>query len=317
MSDLGIRDIAYRLFRLRRLIGVAAVLPLPALGLALLSQVPVGGWMALVWLGFVLLHALRFPNAWLELIALALTLAILFVAAPIGGRFGIHWLLGYPLALALGAVLWLVLSSALHGFERLPWPFEVAPLRKHLRISPEAARAALFLRPNAQIGTYRCGPADKDGNFEVTVGPPEPAPGFRLSDLEFGGFDLPAAEPDAGFSFLAKLVHDDALSQEVLAVHKPGSDAQEVQTLIQTLEPAKGGTAYEKVETGEVMGGLSGLGFWLTDADADELSATLDQAAGRRSRALRDATQEPLQGRIGQWLRQRLAARRLRRSSAA
>lgn len=287
---LSANDILYRLWRLRRLIAVAIVLPLPFLAFAMFLGAAVGTWMIPIWVVMVLAHAVVFPHAWSELIALGLSFSVAFVFAPLWALLGLGWILGYPAAVVLIFFTWMALSTRLFQLEAFSSPVATLRFKARVPLDLEATRAAFFLRPDAVVGHYQCGPADDGGVFEVTpLDMPTVAPMVNESLLEEEDCEVETPEP---FSFLAKVTAASDTRQETIIIADFSQDDPEVQSTVQELKPTRRGTIYEKRETGTGMGLFSALGFWLGDVETDYFVDTVDRATGAKPRSIRSASPE-------------------------
>ena len=242
-----------------------------------------------LWYTIVLFHVIRFPQAWVDLLGLGLTVALILLIAPLGAALGLGALTGYPLALIAGFFLWMYGTNRIYALEALAWPQQNIHLRRRSALSPEAMRAGFFLRPDAQVGLYECGPANENGVFEVVsrgAAPMVPLPCLEEDDT------TPALSEDLQngvYRFWATVIRSEPDYQETMFITEPDGEDMAVETTIQSLTPAKGGTLYEKSETTCGMGWVSGFGFWLNDVDADYFTATIDHITDRPVRAVRAA----------------------------
>ena len=319
----------YRLYRLRRLIVLCAILPLPALALAMAADVAIGRWAIPLWVGFCAFHAIRFPNAWLDLIAFALTFAFLLLVAIPVGFLGLGPVFGYPTALFIGLFVWMGMLTRLHWFDQFRWPMGRMSLRRRFKLPAEQVRAAFFLRPDAEVGHQLCGPADANGVFPVTatgLQPLVPDMGFvmpKMTDEEYDELveelgqqeadQIRAAETRAEqhdqnppVTFYAIVLEESDTEQELILMQNYGADADapddhdasddepQTQTLIQTVTPTRNGCRYRKLETGNILGCLSGAGFFLSDADADYVTSSVAKMQGTPDISVRAAHRDTL-----------------------
>ena len=213
------------------------------------------------------------------------------------------------LALAVGFGLYLVLTNALFRLDGIPLPVEVISMKLRLKASPEVARNALFLRPNARCGYHVCGPADQGGVFNVesmgisTLS--EHSESFMQIDEDSGeGID-----PDLGY--LAKIISRSDTMQDTAIVADFSDDESDVVTLSQSIEDdGRGGALYQSAEIGSNMGLFTGLGYFLTEAGPDSVRAAIDVEQGRPTPALLMATRDTPLYALARWFAARTPAAR-------
>ena len=297
----------YRLYRLRRLILVAALPPALAIGAVAAVTGPAALVLLVLAVGVPLAHVLRYPNAWTETLAVSLVMSVLLpLAGTIGGDVGLP---GLALRLAglgaLGGVLFLLASWAVPALLCRGRAREVtARARRRTALPADAAKAAVTLHPGREDGKVSCGQADADGTFPVTIR-------HRMPGL--------AAGEEAGFDVLlyAQVLESNETVHEVMSVEAgpvapmagPGGpaadgakreDAQddepapEVCFVRHVFTPGARGTVVEVAETGAEMTPFLAFGFWLQDGMADWLTDEIDRAEGRPPRANRFAGQDQL-----------------------
>lgn len=298
MPSPDIRTLAYRLWRLRRLIAVSALLPLPGLLFAELWGVGLtfgggGGILWLFWIAASIALAVRFPNGWVDQLALGLAVLAIILVSPVARHLGVGpvggLLLG-PLLLATGWV-WLnaVLPPMLDG---VAMGTRTQRFVARVRMPAKDLRDTLFLRPGARCGLHACGPADADGIFEVrALGHP------TLDD------GLAPAEGETGF--FARVVERDETTQTTrfMLDRKKGSTG----TTLQQITPARTGALYVSEELHDDLSAFAVLGFWLNDVEADRFTATLDFARGLAPRALKHAPRDSLLTWLGRRVAERMA----------
>jgi len=319
MRNLTFRDVTYRLYRLRRLVIVAMLIPMPFIALAIWTGVSVGWWLAAVWIAFVLIHSVRFPNAWIDQLAMSIGLAILLILAPAFGFIGLGPIIGYPLAMIAWFVIWMSLIGQITRLDGVPFRREKFVLRRRSKLSPAEMRAAFFLRPNAQVGFHLCHEADENGVFMV-----EPQGistiGFQLGDDfatdqtdDQSDSECAALSQDftPDFNFFATILESDETHQETVVLTNATDDESEanVTSMIETITPAKNGAIYEKREYYDKFTLLAGLGFWLQDYNADHFTATIDHVSGKPARALRSAPKDSLLTLLANWFISRRLSR--------
>ena len=297
----------YRLYRLRRLILVAALPPALAAGAVAAVKGPAALVLLVPAVGVPLAHALRYPNAWTETLAVSLAMSVLLpLAGTIGGAVGLP---GLALRLAglgaLGVVLFLLASRAVPALLRRGRARRItAHARRRTALPLDAAREAVTLHPGREDGKVSCGQADADGTFPVTIRHRMPA----LAVGEEAGFDV---------LLYAQVLESTDTVHEVMSVEAgpvaptpgPGgpdaqggerADAQddepapEVCFVRHVFTPGARGTLVEVAETGAEMTPFLAFGFWLQDGMADRLTDEIDRAEGRPPRANRFAGQDQL-----------------------
>ena len=328
------RDIVYRLIRLRRLIGVAAVLPVLVAGVsglagwALTGEAP-GSLVPVAVLSVVTMtgHAVLFPQARAETMALSLTLCLLIVAAPLAGAS----VLGWAVLVLLGLVALMVLQSRLLLWE-MATPLRPMKVRAQVRstLDAEEARKRFPLRPGREDARLICGPADAEGIFPVRL----PAVSTGMADALCAAYPLPEGleaeilaeldaldgeggedgatgpEPDeVGADFWAKILTDTVAGTDVLILteNAEGRLAEASRTTYRVFAKRQGCVLEEsEVNPGFPIG--AALGMWLTDFAQDGLVMTRDGLEGRETLSLRDTHDASLLNLIGFWLlRRRLA----------
>lgn len=285
MKSLTKRDVAYRLWRLRRLIVVTALLPLPGVLFAELVGFGLtfsggGGFVLALWVVATLALAIWFPNGWTDNLNFALTLLAMTFLSPIAPIIGIDGTLGVLVGLAVLLAGWLFLSLNLPIWldeQRLGQKTQT--FRASVPVDPETLADTLFLRPNAQTGLYACGPANQEGLFEV-----------RSIGIQ-GVNDVLENEPQE-ISFLARVVKRDRGGQitQFFTTEPPLTSS----TTDETITAQKSGSLYVKEEIHDHFTWFAALGFWLTDFERDHFTATLDFIQGAPPRALKLQHQDAL-----------------------
>lgn len=304
MENLDFRAIAYRLWRLRRLIGVASLLPLPGIMLSEIFGFGLafgggGGVVLFLWIIVVLTLAVRFPNGWIDHFALGLPLGAITLVSPFAILFGVGPAVGILLGTALMAGGWFWVNSSLPVMlSEIPMGTNSQTFQASVNLPAPLLKEALFLRPSARCGLHACGPANAEGIFEVK------AFGYRLldNDLEI---------EDGELSFFAKVVESDDNSQ--VTQYFLTDDGVTASTVYEEITPRQRGCLYAKQEVLDHFSLLAALGFWLNDAEADHLVATLDLFAEAPPRALKLMPQESLLS----WIAQRMMRRMTRNTGDA
>lgn len=303
MNELDVRTVTYRLWRLRRLIGVAILLPLPGILFASLIGLGLGfggggGALWLLWMLAVIALAIRFPNGWVDHFALGLPLLAITFLSPFARLFGMGPILGLFLAVLVMGIGWFILNSRLPLIlSDLPMGTEKHAFRRRLSIPAQELRDALFLRPNAQCGLHACGPANSDGLFQVR------AFGYRTLDSEFH-------VEESDIAFFAKVIESDETTQVTQYFLTEGGVS--AGTCYEEITPSRRGCVYAKDEVHDHFSVFAAIGFWLNDVEADHLTATLDFLAKKPPRALKLMPQDSLLT----WVAQRMMERMARRQAA-
>lgn len=314
----------YRLYRLRRLIVVAMLLPLAVVGLIALFK----GGAAMALIPFAVLvplaHILRYPTSWMETIAVSLTLScLLALAGFIGPDVGVVGLAFRILGLAaLGFILFMVFVNVVSGFTGLGAERPMT-IRTSRRSSLDAAtlKERITLYPGRTDDKVICGEAGEDGVFEVTYkhqmpGIAEFVPNFEIemTDEELAEVGMTRAELDemnesqasGNFDvvFKAIVVTSSADSHEVIAIQP---ETEETTATRYIFEAKKRGTVVTMEERAPPLAGGMRFGFWLQDYMADYLTDEIDRAEGRPQRANRFVEQGQLIVDIARWFMPRMA----------
>lgn len=299
MSELNFRNITYRLMRLRRLILFSAVLPLPGIFLASLFGFGLGfgtggGFVWILWILTVLALAIRFPNAWFDHLGLGLTLGLITFFSPFGVALGLGPISGTLLILVLLPAGWLALNNLLPGtLDNIPFLDQTATFSTRADLIPGDLTDELFLKPDQRRGLFRCGPAGKDGIFEVE------SLGFTAPEYDCG-----AIESDT--KFRAKIIESDTRCQVTKCYVTDADGHVTTSTVYEEVTPSRSGSIYVKQEEHEDFSVLAAAGLWLNDAEADHFTAALDTRRNAPVRALRLLPQETLLtwsgARLSEWL---------------
>jgi hypothetical protein len=299
MKDLDFRTVSYRLWRLRRLILVTALLPLPGVLLASLFGVGIGfgsggGIVLTLWLAALTALAVRFPNGWLDHFALGLPLAIVTLLSPVASILGVGPVGGVAMSLLIMFVGWLGINSQLPMIlNDIPMGTSKNAFHVRTKVPAKVLQEALFLRPGAQCGLHACGPADRDGVFEVR------SFGYQLLDE-----GLRPTEGD--IAFRAKVLESDG-STQITQFFVAGAGEGTSSTTYQEITPKRKGCIYAKEEVHDHFSVLSAAGFWLNDVEADHFTATVDFVTEQPPRALKLMPQDSLMTWLMQQLMQRMA----------
>lgn len=282
------RMLIYRLYRLRRLYLAAMVLPVLTVVLISLFKGPI----AFVFLPFAILlpvlHALRYPTAGTETLAVSATLTLLVgVAGTIGPDLGIVGLAFRVLGLGvLGLIGFLAFSTL------IPFALDVGPAkplfakaRRHSSLTPDAVRKAITLYPGRIDDRVECGAADENGVFPITLKHKAPSLDF-LEDPESED-----VEEAFHIELFGVVLSSSDESHEVVCMQ---DESEDTTTTKYTFTPTKKGTTVEIAEYGVPMSAGYAFCFWLQDYIADYLTDEVDRAEGRPPRANRFQSQDQL-----------------------
>lgn len=273
----------YRVMRLRRLIVVAASLPvIIMLSVALLDPAVLSPeratLAAIAVLALVVGHVVLFPNVTLETISLSISVTLLVICVP-WIKAVAHWapeehvtsalviLVGFAVA-ATGVVMALmqiVLAALAYA-----GPAVKLRLRTGLVIpcSPAVAFRQCALQPQMRRGRVLTGPADDDGFFDVAVA------SHHVADPD---------HPDQPLIVRvdAKVLASSPNRHDVMIALRNGS----VTVTSQKFAVVKEGC---RVDVSDLPGDFT-LGmhllFWLTDQQADNLTEMADVICGIADRA--------------------------------
>ncbi len=276
-------QVFYRIMRLRRLIAVAAMLPVMViLGVSLFDPAVLSPLYAsvasLAVVALVAGHVVLFPNVTLETISLSLAVTFLVVSMPVVKILS-SWA---PAEQQSGALVLLIgLAVAVTGVFLAVFEFVlnalayVGPkLRVRLKTSltlpcsAQVLQRQCALRPDTRRGRVLSGSADENGFFEVAVVSPHTA-------------DPDNADQPLVVKVDAKVLNSSPSQHDVMIVLRNGS----VTVTSQTFEATKGGCRVEVSDMpGDFTFGMHAL-FWLTDQQADNLTEMSDVILGHEGRA--------------------------------
>ncbi len=296
------RILAYRLYRLRRLIVAAMILPLLVVGLIALLKGPA----AMAFLPFAVLlplaHVLRYPTSWMETFAVSFTLSILLgLAGTIGPDVGTAGLISRMVGLGvLGFILFMFFVTVTPNLLGVgaSKPMTVRA-RRISTLDPATLKEKIALYPGRKDDKVICGPAGDDGVFEITY--KHRMEGFadfafdsnEVSDEELRdmGFtrtqfeEMTAEDPSAfNVTFNAVVVASTPETHDIIAIEPLGTDTTATRY---TFTPRKSGSTITMEERTPPMAGGMRFGFWLQDYIADFLTDEVDRAEGREQRANR------------------------------
>lgn len=304
-------DAGYRLHRMRRLLVLGSLLPV--LGLLVGAQLSGTAWaltgpapLGVFGLMTVLLSLLviTFPNSALEANALSLGLALTLCLVPlIDTKEQLVTLFLFVPGLWVYAAVYVLLAWLIASFALVPaialldkLPAGQSQVRAvvHDRLDPQTAFAALTLRPNEKTSDRETGTPDKDGFFDVRVFYDGPDPeSFVLTRQSYG--------------YRVRIVESGPLRQVTATVLAYNGRTTTSVNEIQVSE-MPGGCRCESREVQDHLTVLSRMNFWLTDFSADYLTAALDDAAGRPTRAISRLPQISVLARIAGAMRRDTSA---------
>ncbi len=279
------RDALYRLWRLRRLILVTALLPLPGILFAGLFGFGLtfsggGGVILFLWIAATVALALWFPNGWTDNLTFAMTLLAMTILSPIAPILGIDGVLGVFIGIIVLLGGWLFLSLTLPVWlDTQPFGQKTKIFRASAPVDPAKLQDALFLRPNAQCGLYACGAANQKGLFEV-------------SSIGIQGLSETLQNQPMEIAFLARVIKREKNMQitQFFTKEEPVTSS----TTREIITPTKSGAAYKKKEVHDHFSWYAALGFWLTDYERDHFTATLDFIQDEPPKALKLQSQDSL-----------------------
>jgi hypothetical protein len=266
--------LSYRMWRLRRLIGIAVAVP----SVLVLFLSLFGGGLVLLLLPLTIalpvVHALRYPGEWIETMVvsgvMATTILLVSILMLFFGPGGDTVLILAGITAASVAAFYLSMM--------LPEMFNDGPVDRLTRsftartnLPLDKVRASILLRPGHEDSRVICSDADREGFFTVT---------HRRAQIEHMG-EIIVTEP---VQFRARLVEDTARVHEVRGVNEQGMELSVLRT---SFREAPASTVITVEELTGPMTMPNAAGLWLTDSLADYVTDELDRAAGLRMRAFR------------------------------
>ncbi len=286
---------SYRLFRLRRLIVFTLIPPLMIVLILYALKGPAALVFLLFAIGAPIAHILRYPNSWMETVAVSLTTTVLIgLAGTIGPEVGLIGLAFRIFGLALLAVVLFFIFA-----NRVPSWFDFGEARpftartsRFTKLDAETVKDAVTLYPGRQDDKVICGQPDEDGVFPITF-----KHQMQVMDLGFEvetpeGEDLGIAD-DGSFDLeLFGVVMSSTPELHELISIMP--DTEETTMTRFHFKPKRRGTKVIREERGVPMTRGYAFGFWLQDYIADYLTDEVDRAEGRTPRANRFQTQDQL-----------------------
>ena len=328
-----------RLVRLRRLALVSILPPMMVVAIIAVIKGDVAYVLAPLAVGLPLAHILRFPSAWMETLAVSITLTILLaLTGTIGADVGVIGLAVRILGLAaLGGFLMLVLTPVIATAISVGGPRAIthrAALRS--RLAPEALRPAMTLYPGRKDDRFDCSPANAEGMFPITMtiqgappiwveqedysdmSPEEEAAARQeraehmaelAEQLRVEGFAEEEiawdqeweVDPSGAFevTIYGLISASDATRHDIITLEEGSTD-----TIVTRMEfiPRGKGTLVKMEERSAPMPPGYALGFWLQDYGADYLRDELSLAEGRPRRTVRAGPKDDLLSLVARWM---------------
>lgn len=288
--------LAYRFYRLRRLLVVALIPPLLVWAGIFVLQGPVAYALLPIPLVLIPAHLARYPNAFTETLALSLTLCVVLgLAGTIGPDVGLGGLAIRILGLG---VLGLVILMALFGPLSIalmagPQRSFIARARQHSTLDPATLRARITHYPGRADDSVTCGPLDADRMFEITLHhsvsdwwEPDDVP-KELAKEVAAAVDAPH---DAPFEIkLSGCIIDQTEAEHHLVTVDTSTGETSATRFV--FAPTPQGTTVTLEEHSSPMPLGLRFGYWLQDYLADYLLDEVDRAEGRKSHTNRFAGQ--------------------------
>jgi hypothetical protein len=289
-------EVAYRIWRLRRLIVCAAVVPVvvslvaqtlawPFIGAGPVGLVP----LFVVSLALIAAHAVLFPAVPVETMTLSLGLSFLALVEP---------LIGANLILR---VLELLVFAAIVLFSQplvLRWQAASRPITASFRASVTTehavaqARAAFAPGPGMRNANVACGQADASGLFPVLpgLGPQSGTAEAAHNEADTG--------PDP--TLWAKIIKDTDDARHI-RVYETDETGKRVPTAVCafSFKAMPEGCRVTEVETVEAFPVGQAAGMWLTDYQRDSLIHIRDGLEGRTTMAIRAVSDASLLTLLG------------------
>jgi hypothetical protein len=337
-------ELLYRLFRLRRMIALAVLVPFLAFTIVGLISggASLGGTVFL--LVFLLLflggHLAVFPNAYEETLAISLYLTAFALLSPIIGGYVLGWVFLFALA------VWFLFSVP---GRILNWQTGTEPrpmvLSSRIRVAADAGKVREWfpLRPGKSRGHFRCGEAGQDGIFPVWY----EAPSVDI----FAGLNVPETpeyESIEDFHDAIGLDKDDPAHAVNKMLHEeqvasaPDADAPTLWAVIEKTKPdyqktrlmtkeadgswktesvvehafkalKRGGVVVTETDTNDAFPRGMAFTMWLNDFQADGLVYLRDLLLKTETHALRGTHRWSLMTLLGRWF----AARQIAKYSEA
>lgn len=300
---MSARRLAYRLFRLRRLIALAVAAPTVLLLFFAAFAGPAPLYALPLVAGLPVLHALRFPHAWTETLGLSATLTALAYVMAVAAIFAGPAVLAvvFVVALMLACVGFVWLQDQVPTWLAMGPEVPVVARARRLSRQPVARlEDAMAIAPARRSATYAAGPEEADGAFPVTIATPRGL--LALDGAAFRARVVPPTQQlhEAG----GRAGSGDGTWHEVRCVDRQGLD---LAALRLRLDRSVIGTWVTAVEVARPATRPAAFGIWLRDGLADRLTAALDAVAQRSPRALVETAPDTLLDavirRVDRWRR--------------
>lgn len=279
-------NLSYRIYRMRRLLGLFA--GFQALGLIAAFALGGGPWMpglaavaVLSW-GLCVTLQLRFPHGWIDCTCLAAVLGALWAFAPGWFSAGIapQVVLGMAITglFAWLSLVWLVCTFA-PGLGRTERRFEASWFYPHpLAVVKEELEDT---KPGCRRGPWTVGQPNADGFIPVTL---------DLGDA--AQYAAPESTKPTANTYFIKVLEDSETHQITLAT-LAALDGGRASSVTETRFAAvEGGTLVTMKEVSDALDLLSAFGFWMNDYLADTLTAVEDRLNGLPDRSIRNTPVE-------------------------
>ncbi len=285
------RDIRYRLFRLRRLIFIATLIPILGMVLSILitreaswfSNLPVFLGVAFIWFGIVATHSVIFPFDWLEQLSAAIIIAIVVFAGSYleklvylapetrWGDAGV-WLTFIVIFGSIFAFLALVSLLATQLPKR-----DMGVMRYKARHRAKVAMGdlmqAILLKENTQTSFCSTGPKREDGIFTVTYH--YIMPNSRTYEPEPSDFEMYAE------------IQSKTETSQITQYYMLKDDNEAGVSLCEEYFSEEGAyTTYVIQEQHTLFTLYTVIPFWLCDSYADHFTGAVDFVQGTKPRAL-------------------------------
>lgn len=318
--------LSYRLWRLRRLIVVGALIPIIAYLLVALIRWGVTGYppsgvfaFGFLCLVVVAIHAVLFPNATTETGMISLGLAFLVIAAPLAGNS----ILGWAVLILIAVVAAIFGQNRLLGLQMGSKKVAtVISASVRTNAAQEQAMQAFGEVPERAETDRRSGAVDEDGMFPVFLTPQFSALIEGLDEefdqggdsADFDGEDiehtdaLEELEPMPSYWVRIEEQTDDYQKATIFLANGLGGFEPHSTNEIRIEKAGKGFKITETETLVAFEQGMS-LGMWITEFQKDGMVMRRDRLEGLPEQALRTQHQDSLLMMLGRAFMRRLARR--------
>ncbi|MBT0958748.1 hypothetical protein IV417_15265 [Alphaproteobacteria bacterium KMM 3653] len=281
MSVYAIPDPAYRIWRLRRLLGVqaGAVACGAILGLSLGALPAVVFWGAVVTLALCTYLALRLPHGWAETLQLALVGAGTLACAPYWqGGTGAQILTVPMIAFGTWFLSVSLVANYLPGLGRRTRRLEYGAFFPH----PVARVWAHFVpQPGARVENRSYGQPDENGLIPVR---------FELPKASRTTAEISEALEAVDETYFMRVMEQEEGRLNITQYTQPLPNGEMISTVVQeSFTDVEGGTRYFVVEVFDLYDIYTAFGGWLTDFTGDSMTAAADALDALPTRALKAA----------------------------